>query len=231
MSGSLAFLRLPQFWRFYVRPHDHRLDADALNLFGTTPINRRPDAEAVVSLRCGPDHLLDLKITPAPAMANLGLRNARTNASAEMGWWDDFRWHPYALRWSELERLHRSWLGGPPDAVPPGAAFLLLARFVGIGVDERDVMPARQAVLAEHYRNLDLFTPGEAAELSEHTVVPPSEIDYRWSQDGELGWVFGGEYPCYSLRNREHAGGVEGLFPFAEWATIVAELPGDGSAQ
>jgi hypothetical protein len=92
-------------------------------------------------------------------------------------------------------------------------------------------VPARKEVLAEHYRRLNLFSASEIAELSDRTVILPSEDDYKWSHDRELGWVFGGEYPCYSIRNREHAGGEEGRFPFAEWATIVGRLPGGGGVR
>jgi hypothetical protein len=59
-------------------------------------------------------------------------------------------------------------------------------------------MSARKEVLAEHYRHLNLFSSSEVAELSDRTVILPSENDYEWSHDSELGWVFGGEYPCYS---------------------------------
>ena len=92
-------------------------------------------------------------------------------------------------------------------------------------------MPSRKAVLAEHYRRLSLFSQSEVTALSERTLVLPSEEDdYKWSKDNELGWIFGGAYPCYSIRNREHVDGAEGRFPFAEWATIVAKLPAAGSA-
>ena len=109
-------------------------------------------------------------------------------------------------------------------------AFLLLALFVGHGVDERGQLSARKDVLAKHYQHLNLFSLSEVAELSDRTVVLPSEDEYKWSQDNELGWVFGGEYPCYSIRNRDHYGGAEGRFPFAEWATVVTQLPPAGSA-
>ena len=229
MSDSLDFLRTPQFWRFYFRL-DELLDEQIVKLFGTTAINDQPHAESVIALRCGESCFLELTITPALAMLNLGLRNIRTGDCSDMGWWDDARWHPFALRWSELERLSRYWLIEPIENVPPSAAVLLLAPFVGHGFDERVDVAARKEALAEHFRRLNLFSTGEVVELSDRSVILPSEDDYNWSRDGELGWVFGGEYPCYSLRNRAHAGGEEGRFPFAEWSAIVAELPAIGGA-
>ena len=132
MSGNSAFLRLAQFWRFYVRLDETPLDGEVLNLFGTTTINGTTYAQSTISLRCGQDCFMDLTITPQMAMLNLDLRNRSTGRSCEMGWWDEARWHPFALR--------------------------------------------------------------------------------------------------YSLRNREHAGGDEGQFPFAEWARIVAQLPAAADA-
>jgi hypothetical protein len=163
-------------------------------------------------------------------MVNLDFRNARANRSYEMGWWDDGRWHPFALRWVELERLYQYWVGQPIDGVPASAGLLLLSIFVGHGVEERALVAARKEVAAEHLRRLNLLGPSEVTELSERMVILPSEEDYRWSRDEELGWVFGGAYPCYSLRNRAHCGGEEGRFPFAEWSAVVDGLPAQGGA-
>jgi hypothetical protein len=229
MPESFDFLRTRQFWRHYVRL-DESLDIEILNLFGQTTINGRPYAESVIALHCGEDCFIELTITPQLSTVNLGLRDIRTDAGSEMGWWDDARWHPFALRWSELNGLYQFWLNKPIDKVPASAAFLLLAPFVGHGADERGFASGRKEVLAEHYRQLNLFGANEVIELSDRSVIFPSEDDYRWSRDSELGWVFGGEYPCYSLRNRAHFGGEEGRFPFAEWSSIVAQLPAAGGA-
>jgi hypothetical protein len=112
MSDSSEFLRLKQFWRFYVPLDEDEgemvpLDGEILALFGTTEIDGRPYAQSVISLRCGQDGFVDLTIRPELSFVNLGLRNCRTNSSSDMGWWDNARWHPFALRWSELERLHQ----------------------------------------------------------------------------------------------------------------------------
>lgn len=229
MTNAFDFLQNRHFWRFYVRL-EQSLDDDTLGLFGETKINGKPYAQSVIGLRCGEDCFIDLTITPQLAMVDLGLCNTRTSRSTEMGWWDDARPHPFALRWSELESLSQYWLNEPSDNIAPSAAVLLLAPFVGHGADERTAVSARKTILEEHYRRLNLFSAGEVGELSERSVIPPPEDDYAWSRDGELGWVFGGEYPCYSLRNRAHFGGEEGRFPFAEWSGVVAKLPRAGDA-
>ena len=112
MSDSSGFLQLRQFWRFYVPLDEDEgemvpLDGEILDLFGTTEIDGRPYAQSVISLLCGQDWFVDLTIRPELSFVNLGLRNCRTNSSSDMGWWDNARWHPFALRWSELERLHQ----------------------------------------------------------------------------------------------------------------------------
>jgi hypothetical protein len=207
-----------------VRATEDRLDNEILRHFSTTSVNGRDYPEATVALPCGAEYSLQITITPDLGSVNLGLRNAQTNRVAEMGWWDDARWHPHGLRWSELETLHQYW-GNSLERIHPSAGFLLLALFVGHGAHERHDFAARKETIAKHYQQLQLFTSNEIAELVERTFVLPCEEDYNWSQDDELGWVFGGEYPCYSIRNREHSGGAEGRFPFSDWTMALAKLP------
>ncbi len=225
MTNAIALLREKAFWFFYVHANEDPLPSEVLRHFGTTNINGRVYPEAVVSLSCGDRLSLQITITPDLASIDLALRDAGTDAVAEMGWWDDARWHPHALRWSELLRLHEYWTERLDAAVHPSAAFLLLAVFVGHGSDERDRSAERKALIASHYERLKLFNAAEVAQLTDDTFILPSEDDYRWTRDEELGWVFGGDYPCYSIRNREHSGGSEGMFPFSEWATAMAQLP------
>jgi hypothetical protein len=225
MPDASNILRYRDFWRFYVGVSDDPLDVEILRHFDSVTIQGRKYPEAMIPLRCGTHFSLEVRITPDLGSVNLGLRNARQNVVAKMGWWDDARWHPHALRWLELERLEHYWLSDSATRLHPSAAFLLLALFVGHGADESDQFPERKATIARHYGELQLFTTTEITELVDRTFVLPSDEDYNWSQDNDLGWVFGGEYPCYSLRNREHADGSEGRFPFSDWATVMAHLP------
>lgn len=173
---------------------------------------------------CGIGHLLEVSILPAFSSIDLGLRNTAANTVAEMGWWDDARWHPHALRWEELVKLHAYWRKQADFLLHPCAAFLLIALFVGHGTDEQSRYSHRREVFRQHYGQLQIFDGAEIDEVSNATLILPSEADYKWTIDDELGWVFGGEYPCYSIRNRDHASGSEGYFPFAEWAKIVDQL-------
>ncbi len=115
--------------------------------------------------------------------------------------------------------------------IHPSAAFLLLAIFVGNGFNERACFPERKDTIRHHYEQLHLFTPADIDVLVDQTFVVPSEDDYCWGEDHEFCWVFGGEYPCYSIRNREHSGGFEGLFPYSGWSTMIARLPPATGAQ
>jgi hypothetical protein len=207
MSDANAILRDRRFWPFYVRINGDPLDDDVLR------------------------HFDKVTILPYFLTVNLGLHNTKTGATQEMGWWDDARWHPFTLRWPELLALHSFWLDQADFGLDPGAAFLLLAIFVGHGVDERDSFPNRKDVIREHYKRFQLFSDSELTALVDKTLALPTEDDYHWKRDEELGWLFSGEYPCYSIRNREHSDGSEGRFPFSEWSSIVDRLSPPNTAK
>jgi hypothetical protein len=99
-----------------------------------------------------------------------------------------------------------------------------LVPFVGNGVKENFDHYNRETEVKLHYSKINLFSDEEIWEVLEHSLIPPTESDYNWKEDKELGWLFGGEYPCYSLRNKEHSGGEEGLFPFEEWDHVLTLL-------
>jgi hypothetical protein len=228
---ATPILRYKAFWQYYTRTTEDPLNEEVLRHFGTAAINGRTHAEAVLALPIGSEFSLQITISPDLGSVDLGLQSARTNQVAEMGWMDDARSHPHAVRWSELEKLYRYWLNRLPQDIHPSAAFLLLAIFVGHGADEADQFAARKDAIAGHYQRLQLFSPHEIAVLAKRTFVRPIESDYNWSEDDELGWVFGGHYPCYSLRNRAHSDGAEGRFPFSNWLEVLAQLPPLDSAR
>lgn len=213
------------FWKWlYLRAENEPIDDEVLRYFGIARISDREYSQAVVSLPCGTGHRLEVSILPAFTSIDLGLRDLNTDVVAEMGWWDDARWHPHALRWDELVKLHNYWSKFDDLDVHPSAAFLLLALFVGHGIDEQPRYSDRKVLIRKHYDRLQSLPDAEIEQVSEATLILPSEEDYKWTIDDELGWVFGGEYPCYSIRNRDHASGTEGYFPFNEWARIVEQM-------
>ncbi len=224
MSDPAAILEQRAFWLYYTQAEETPLDESVLRYFGTKTINGREYPEAVFPLPCGDTFELVVRVSSGLGYEiNLGLSNTATDRLAEMGWWDEARWHPYALRWQELAQLHEYWLKNLEPNVHPSAAFLLLAQFVGNGVEEQEQFAARRAAIYEHYEQLQLFSHAELARLSGAYRLPSAE-EYTWAHDAELGWVFRGKYPCYSLRNRQHAGGAEGRFPFSDWAAAIANL-------
>jgi hypothetical protein len=142
--------------------------------------------------------------------------------SGRLAWWDA-RWHPYGLRWSEAETIARHLArvtSAPPDPIP----LLLLARFAGIAPADQAGLELARNQVADGYRRMGLFNEEEIRGLVDCTISCPSEEDYAWSLDNELGWVFSGDYPCYSIRNRAHVGGAEGLFPFRQFADLIERL-------
>lgn len=154
----------------------------------------------------------------------LSLVHAERDRSV-LGWWDEARSHPYALRWEELELLVRYWREHS-HAAPggPEVALLLLARFVGNDVASNEDFESRKLRLREAYLTLGIFTGEEIARLVDSSMFLPSEKDYGWTLDEKLGWSFGGEYPCYSLRNEAHAGSNEGSFPFDEFDSFMMAI-------
>lgn len=159
------------------------------------------------------DEQRDLVLTADELGKALELVDRTGGATSTVGWWDDARWHPFALRWSELVALTDEWSHGAEVAPTAPIPMLLLAPFVGFGVgDEAERADACDRV-ARALASIGC-APADTDRLAARALLPVSEDDYRWTLDPHLGWTFGGEYACYSLRNAPHAGGEEGRFPF-----------------
>ncbi len=161
------------------------------------------------------DDRLALELVAGPGRKAIALVERKTGAEHPLGWWDDARWHPFALRWNELERLASDWSVRAEVEERAPVPLLLLSCFVGVGADDDEERAHAVGVVAAGFRMLG-FAAQDASALASAALPRVGERDYRWTRDPELGWVFGGSYPCYSLRNREHLGGREGVFPFAE---------------
>lgn len=133
----------------------------------------------------------------------LELADADGESIGLLGWWDEARWHPYALRMSEADRV----VGAVDDQGAP-VALALLAPFVGHASDE--AVDSHRTRVASALGALGVPNAGKLAQAA---VRRPDDDDYAWREDPDLGWVFDGEYPCYSTRNPAHAG-TEEAFPF-----------------
>ncbi len=168
-----------------------------------------------VSLRLPWDARLELALVAGPSRKALALVERGTGAEHPLGWWDDARWHPFALRWNELQRLTSDWSARPEVEPRAPVPLLLLACFVGFGADDDEDRASALSAVSAGFRQLG-FAAQDASALASEALPRVGERDYRWTRDPELGWIFGGSYPCYSLRNRAHLEGAEGAFPFAE---------------
>ena len=142
------------------------------------------------------------------------------DVSIELGHWDQARWHPFCLRWSELEAVVTQLRAAPdPHPLSPDVALLLLARWVGHGSDETALLKERRTVVAGTFERLDLFHGDEAARMAEQLMQAVPEDDYAWRWDPERGWLLGGDYAGYSVRNDCH-----GRFPFPEFTEFRRQL-------
>lgn len=225
MADIRTILRHRAFWPFYARTSERPLEGDILDYFDLSSDDDGSYEYLKIAVPCGSGHLLSFSISPEWFDIELGLQAQNFQPLAQMGWWDEARWHPFAIRWEELLRLHQYWQTCSTLTIHPSSAFLLATVFVGHGSNEKEFFAERMNVIREHYHQLNLYSESECEKLANKMFTLPSEDDYNWTLDTKLGWVFGGKYPCYSLRNPEHTGGEEGNFPFSQWQEVVERLP------
>ncbi len=161
------------------------------------------------------DGRLALELVAGPGRKAIALVDPANGTEHPLGWWADARWHPFALRWNELERLTSDWRARAEVEPRAPVPLLLLSSFVGFGVDDDEDRANALAAVSAGFRMLG-FGAHDASALAGDALPRLAERDWRWTRDPELGWVFGGTYPCYSLRNRAHLDAGEGAFPFTE---------------
>jgi hypothetical protein len=135
---------------------------------------------------------------------NLSLFHPSVRSPIELGWDDEAHWHPFALRWEELETLCRCLAAGDSKLTHPGWPLLLLCRFAPITKDD-DYETARQNIMLALER-----THPSILGLSEQVLelVDRSDDDVAWRRASDGHWSCEGD-DAYSLR-------VEGnpKFPF-----------------
>ena len=220
MAQPESLLKLPEFWRFY-----HPREGIGPVAFAGADPHQFDNAEnRSLKIRM-PCPLSTAIVVDINFDWMLTLSFASDRGEHQLGWWDEARWHPFALRWSELEQMIAFWESNPDECpATPTERLLLLTRFVGIPTDAEPEIDAARTRIRNAYRNQGLFHETELDAMVKSTVVLPTEDDYRWSKHESLGWTFGGEYPCYSLRNPEHAGSSEGDFPFKEFNQMMTSV-------
>ncbi|MEV4512292.1 hypothetical protein AB0K00_25420 [Dactylosporangium sp. NPDC049525] len=142
------------------------------------------------------------------------------DVSVELGHWDQARWHPFCLRWSELEAVVAQMRTAPDShPLPPEVGMLLLARWVGHGSDEAALLNDRREIIAGTFERLGLFHGEDAAQMAAQLMQAVPEDDYAWRWDSERGWLLSGDYPGYSNRNDCH-----GRFPFPAFTEFRRQL-------
>jgi hypothetical protein len=228
MSKPLELLNEPEFWLYYQRGEEEGLEESLLNKYFDFRRNLEAETECdplTIRLPCH-ENTFVLDIYVDMYAINCGFRVANDVADYQIGWWDFGQWHPFGMQWDELIKIWEFWKSNPESLpVTPDQALLLLAKFVGVGKNELKDVPARKQLIKAAYGRLGLdFDFKQINELSSCTFLLPSEDDYEWTEDSELGFVFRGEYPCYSLRNAHHVTGEEGIFPFAAYGELMKKL-------
>jgi len=188
--------------------------------------NRKPKTvvHRVVEFRftCGPRFSLLLEYTPQinGCEKSLSLVATAVGKKYSIGWWDQARWHPYCLRLDELDTLLNYWKQHDPHWPTSSVPLLLLAGFVGLA-DETE-RASLQARCESACRTLGFEPPPPDQPIA---LAPDPRDQYRWENDPELGWLFtSDEYPCYSIRNRQHLAGDHGNLPFALFNQMMRDV-------
>lgn len=94
------------------------------------------EPELVVVFDVGGGHRLVLELSPVLGSHSLGILGPGEAEAVELGWDDCAHWHPYALRWSELELVCRALAARDAELPHPGHALALLCRFAAVFEDD-----------------------------------------------------------------------------------------------
>ncbi len=227
-NDSMKILNETKFWLYYQKGDEAGLEQDLLSQYFGFEAEPEGDSECSplkIRLDCH-EFSISLEIYVDFYAINAGFRAPDDETEYQIGWWDFGEWHPFGIQWSEMIQIWNYWKANPDTlSVTPDQAFLLLAKFVGIGKSEITEVPARKQIIKSVYQGLGLdFDFKQINDLASCTFLLPPEDDYEWSNDNELGKVFSGKYPCYSLRNAHHVSGEEGVFPFRPFAAMMSKL-------
>lgn len=108
---------------------------------------------------------------------------------AELAWDDLAHWHPYALRWAELDVICRALAVRDSDLPHPGPALALLCRFAAVFEDD-DVAAAVASVDAAFAS----LRPEDWTGFWPRGTDWLDRADFRgegvtWVSDGELRWA------------------------------------------
>ncbi|MDP8162958.1 hypothetical protein QJU89_07665 [Pasteurella skyensis] len=132
-----------------------------------------------------------------------------------LGWWDLAMWHPYCLKYDELNLLLENIQKYDANWKNSDVPLLLLKDFVGFGSDEQKECKE----LTTRSKNvLDSLKIKNSKLLSTCFL----QDDYSW-RTTSVGDEFSADYNCYSLRNVQHQS-KESSFPFELWNKLIDSL-------
>jgi hypothetical protein len=134
-------LRDPIFWARYTFAHDDGPGADRLGdlaevLDELDDEEDEDDTSQDVGFDVGAGHRVVLTVDNGIGYHSLGIADPGSPDTVELGWDDMAHWHPYALRWSELDLVCRAIAALDPRLPHPGAPLALLCRFAAVFEDD-----------------------------------------------------------------------------------------------
>lgn len=158
-ASPTASLRDPAFWARYLFlregwPGSERLGdlADVLDEQDELADeddegDEGSEPELAVVFDAGGGHRLVLELSLFVGYHSLCILSPGEVEAVELGWDDCAHWHPYALRWSELDLVCRALAVRDAELPHPGPVLALLCRFAAVFEDD-DVDGAVAAVEA-----------------------------------------------------------------------------------
>ncbi|MEU5942396.1 hypothetical protein ABZ807_25170 [Micromonospora sp. NPDC047548] len=143
----------PVFWARYTFAAEDGPGADRLgaleDLLDDDDDDDEQDTALDVAFDVGGGHRVLLGVDTRLGAYEFGITGPDSAEPAELGWDDLAHWHPYALRWSELDLICQAIAVRDPQLTHPGVPMTLLCRFTAV-FDDDDVDRAVASVNAAY---------------------------------------------------------------------------------
>lgn len=146
------------------------------------------------------------------------LQERGSGAEYILGFWNLANWHPYFLRFEELQSLMEYWKDKPDRDI----YFLFLSDFVGcVNVEELVYLESQDKYILSEMGVELLLDEANQEYTTDDFQEDLKENNNRWIIDNELGYTFVADKWCYTLRNRSHIASYWGTFPFTQWQDMI----------
>ncbi len=219
----------PVFWARYLYAHEGGPGADRLgdikDLLNEADDDDDDDNEIDVIFDVGNGHGVLLTVDVSIDSYSLGITVPGAAEAAELGWDDLAHWHPYALRWNELNLICRAVAALDPRLPHPGAPLALLCRFAALFEDDdvdQAVAEVDAAFVSLRPHQWEGYWPRGADWLG-RADFRGQEVVWQRDQAGNL-WASqeeGAHMDFYSTRVEPEAGVAE-QFPYAKLQALLA---------